>query len=193
MFEFECHDWKALRGRRQYDARRLLERLATSATGKEWNEALNLINFYSSDNGIPSEATQHVVACLIAVAIDSDGDKRSEILGLVEEFTCGLGIEAYTSEEMGWHVAAVRELGCALQIWVKLAESAPVPEATVCLQLLSYCSVYDPRLEPRVMRYFEVCRVARPELGDEIAALAVNSTDRKALLAAPNRWGVQLA
>lgn len=182
MWEIECHDWAALRGRRPYDVRQLLERVSSATDRKEWDQALQLINFYSSDNGIPSEATPDVVACLVAIAVRAHREKRSALLGLLEELTCGLGIEIYTPEQMAWHKAAVRELGLALHSWAQWAESEPIEEARVHLCLLSYCSVYVPALEARVERYFHRCLAARPELGDEIAALRTNASERKELL-----------
>lgn len=192
MWEFECHDWPALRGFRDpKNVRPYLERLADSTDEKEWQKTLNLLQVYASDLGLPSEATKDVVACLIAVVIRVEGKKRSELLGALEELTCGRGLEVYSAQQLECLRSAVSELALALHTWVYLAESASREDATLALQLLAYCAVYVEQLEPKVSQYFRLCAAARPELRDEISSLLVNADEvRQLLTARGNRVGI---
>lgn len=184
MWEFECHDWKALRG---FEAPRddvpvLLERLFGSSNEEEWQVALDLLESYASDLGLPSEALKDVVACLVAVATRTEGRKRSVLLGALAELTCGRGIEEYRPEQHTWLRAAVRELAYALHTWAQLAESAPAKDATHCIEILVYCAAYVPDLELKILRYIQLCATQRPELGEEISGLLATFNDIKRLL-----------
>ncbi len=184
MWEFECHDWSTLQGLGKLkDVRLLLGRVFGSTNEEEWKGALGLLEAYASDLGIPSEATKDVVACLVAIAIRAEGRKRSEVLGTLEELTCGRGVEEYSPQQLLWLRAAVRELSYAIHTWAQLAESASEEDAVLCVELLAYCAVYVPEVESKVMTYLQLCAAGRPELGEEISALLINLKSTKRLLA----------
>jgi len=183
MWEFVCHDWKTLQGfETPRDVPLLLERLFGSSDEEEWQGALGLLEAYASDLGLPSEATKDVVACLVAVAIRTEGRRRSAVLGTLEELTCGRGVEEYRPQQLTWLRAAVRELACALHTWAQLAESAPVEDAVLCVEILAYCAVHVPEVELKVLRYLQLCATERPELGEEVSALLANLNNVKRLL-----------
>ena len=183
MWEFEYHDWNGLQGfRSSKNVRLLLDRVLRSTDEKEWQTALNLVEIYASDLGVPSEATKDVVACLVAVAVRAQGQKRSAILGTLEELTCGRGVDEYTPQEVEWLRSSVHELAYALHTWAHLAESASIEDAVLAVDLLAYCAVYIPQVESKVLRYLQLCAVERPELAEEISALLANSEDVRRLL-----------
>lgn len=183
MWEFKCHDWKKLQGVETLnDVPLVLNRLMYSIDEVEWQGALRSLEAYASDLGIPSNATKAVVACLVAIAIRTEGQKRTEVLGTLEELTCGRGIEAYSLQQLAWLRGAVRELAGAFHLWAQLAESAPAEDAILCIQLLAYCAVNVPEVELRVLNYLEQCSNERPELGDDISALLINFNNVKELL-----------
>ncbi len=183
MLEFDCHDWSTLQGfRSSKNVRVLFQQIADSADEKEWQQALGHLESYASDQGIPSEATKGVVASLVAIAVSEGGRKRSAVLGTLEELTCGRGVEAYTSQQLGWLRASVQELACALHTWTHIVESAPTEDATLALEILAYCGVYVSQFDSRVQRYFQLCAIARPELREEISALLTNSAEIRSFL-----------
>jgi hypothetical protein len=183
MWELDCHDWMTLQAFRDpKDVPLALDRLVRSNSEEEWTRALVLLETYASDLGLPSESTKDVVACLVAIVIRTDGTKRSAILATLEELTCGRGIEEYNQEQLSWLRAAVRELAYALHTWAQLAESAPIADAILCLDLLAYCATFVPEVEMKVMRYFRLCAGQRPELGEELSALLADFNEAKQLL-----------
>jgi hypothetical protein len=183
MYEFNCHSWESLRGfESSKNIQSLLERVGNSSDEKEWQAALVLVEDYASDQGIPSEATAAVVACLVAVTIRTDGRKRSALLSTLEELTCGRGIAEYTDQEISWLRASVQELACALQTWSYLAESASEADAVFAVELISYCAVYVPSVESRAIMYLQLCERERPELREELAALEANADEVRQLL-----------
>jgi hypothetical protein len=173
--EYDCHDWSTLQAFRTLDARRLFDTLLGSSDDAEWDQTLYLLEAYSSNLlGTPSEATKDVVACLVATAVRMDGSRRLSILQLLDELTCGRGIDQYSTQQQIWLVRAVEELSNALHTWTHWAESSSMDDAVMCVQLLSYCAVYVPRLEQRITRYLVLCATARPELSEDISAVVAN-------------------
>jgi hypothetical protein len=188
MWEFEVHDWNTLRGFRDgKNISVLLRRISGAADAQEWDKALSLLEAYASDLGVPCEATKDVVACLVSITIRNEGEKRSAILGTLEELTCGRGVEVYTDEQLMWLRDAVRELSYALHAWVHLAAAGSLDDATLAIRLLAYCAVYTPQLEAKVLRYFTVCANERPDLVEELSAVLANAKEVKALLKARKR------
>ena len=112
MWEFKCHDWDTLQWaeKPKKEIPKLLEVVLDSDREEEWEIALGLLEAYASDLGVPSEATKDVVACLVAIVVRMEAKKRTVILGVLDELTCGRGIEAYSPQQMMWIRAAVREL-----------------------------------------------------------------------------------
>lgn len=190
MWEFECHDWKTLRGfGSDRDVPLLLERVLGSSNEEEWNSALQSLTFYASHSNATSEATKAVVACLVAIAIRTEGPKLSAVLGTLEEL-CAPSVdefEEYTPQELTWLREAGRELACALHTWAHLAETASTLDATYCVELLAYCATFVPELEAKVLKYLQLCRAARPELEEEISALLVNFNEMKRLFSERER------
>lgn len=185
MWEFECHDWDTLRGfEKPKDVPLLLEEVLRSSNSnqEEWRVALSLLEAYASDLGLPSEATKNVVACLVAVAIRAEGRKRSEILGLLAEVTCGRGIREYSPRQLTWLRAAGRELAYALHTWAQLAESSPAKDAISCAEILMHCAIYVPEVEPKVLKYLQLFAADRPELREEIFALLTTLDEVKQVL-----------
>ncbi len=185
MWEVECHDWDTLDGfERPKDVPRLLEKVLRSSNSnqEEWRVPLSLLEAYASDLGLPSEATKDVVACLVAVAIRSEGRKRSELLGLLAEVTSGRGVEEYNSCQLTWLRAAARELVYALHTWTQLAESSSAEDAVACAEILTNCAIYVSEIEPRVLKYLRLLAADRPELRDEIVALLATLNETKQVL-----------
>ncbi|MFO0553458.1 MAG: hypothetical protein U0271_34060 [Polyangiaceae bacterium] len=182
-WELECHNWLALRGFR--DGRppgALLETVRTAKDPAAAIAALELLESYASDLGLPCEATRSVVACLVGIATRCTGEIRSAILGTLEELTCGRGIEEYSPDELAWLVAACRELVYALHAWVEILETGDASDATLAATLLAYAANAVPEVEQRVLTYLRICSRERPALSDYLSALSENFQERKQLL-----------
>lgn len=173
MWEIDSHDWSSLHGVSgdSAKARSVLSKLLEASTDTEWTGALDWLEAYASDLGIPCEATPAVVSCLVAAAVRTDGAKRSAILGTIEELTCGRGIEAYTPQKLDWLRASVGELAACLHLWTHLAQTSSVRDAILCVALLAYCAKHVPGLDVRVRRYLELAEQERPELREDIVAI----------------------
>jgi hypothetical protein len=162
-----------------------MQSIAAATVEEEWEQALYLLEAYAGNLfGSPSEATKAVVACLVAIATRVGGKKRSAVLGLLDELSCGRGIDAYTADQRQWLCSAIEELAHGIHIWTSLAESGSLEDAVLCLQLLSYCAVYVPGLESRVTRYLDLCASSRVELREDISAVLTNQKEAKERLLA---------
>lgn len=173
MWEFRCFNWSAMRGvwGEPAMAPNFLEQVVTSTADGELARALDWLESYASDLGVPSEATSAVVSCLVGAAQVRSGVARLAIVETIEELSCGRGVDEYSSKQHKWLVATIGELSSGMHLWMHMGEHSSAREATLALQLLAYCAAYLPDLAARVWRYFELCEVARPELRDDIAAI----------------------
>ncbi len=192
MWEFECHEWDALQWNEKPKTpavvvRQLLGCILVSSDEEERKNALGLLEYYASDEGIPSEATSHVVACLVAIVACTDGQKRLAVLDLLEELTCGRWIEEYSPQKVTWLQQAVSELACALHTWACLAENSSAEEAVLAVYLLGNCARHVPHVEAKASRYLQLCAARRPELKEEISALLERSNQVKAVLREKSR------
>lgn len=111
MWEFARHEHSWAGMLRPGDAvPELLQIVALSADVAAWDKALSCLESAGSELGVPCAATPAQVACLVAVVPRSSGEKRSAIVSLVEELTCGRGFDSYSPEERTWMLQSRLEL-----------------------------------------------------------------------------------
>ena len=172
MWEADCYDWKSLDAYR--DAGRvpqLLKTILQSDDEAEWGAALSYLESCGSDLGVPCSVTPALVSCLGAVVLRVSDKKRSAVLSLLEELTCGRGAEQYSDAQKKWHREAAYELVLGLKLWVDIMETSSVEDAGQCVDLLAYCAEHVPAMGGRVRMYLKLCEARYPQLGDEIRAV----------------------
>ncbi|NUP11267.1 MAG: hypothetical protein HOW73_34915 [Polyangiaceae bacterium] len=179
FWELCRHDWDSFeveRGANQIP--RLLRTLLQSSDEAAWSFALARLELIGSDLGIPRAVTPALVSCLSAATLHLSGRKRSDVLSLLEELTCGRSAEGYSEDEQQWHRESVHELMLGMRIWVHLMETSSTEDATMCVDLLAYCAEHFPVLRVRVRTQLQLCAASRPELGAEIQAVSVYFSER---------------
>lgn len=172
MWEIECYEWDGFEAYR--DAGRVPQLLRTvllTDDEAEWVAALRYVESCGSDLGVPCSATPALVSCLVAITLRVNGKKRSAVLSLLEEMTCGRGAEQYSEAQKRWLGESVYELVLGLKMWVELMETSSVEDAEQCVDILAYCAEHVPALGGRVRKYLELCELRYPQLGDEIGAV----------------------
>lgn len=148
---------------------RLLATLdSTSCPEPEFQRALEYVESAVSDLGVPTSLVPRVTCRLIRSVLMLTGSRRTEVLSLAEELTCGRGSEGYTSNQVRWLAEARHELALGFHLWAHLAETSEPPEATICVDLLAYVAEAVPELRQRVTKVFRLLHQARPELVAEI-------------------------
>jgi hypothetical protein len=172
MFAFDLYDWKRMPGFR--DSGRvpeLLHLVDVSTDEGKWSDALTKLESCASDLGTPCALTPPLTGALMSLALRTTGAKRSSILSVVEELTCGRGAEAYTDEQKTWHRESVHELILGFNTVTFILETSTVEDAKLCVDLLAYCAEHFPPLRPRVRKYLAFCQERHPSLADEISAV----------------------
>ncbi|WP_129356277.1 hypothetical protein [Sorangium cellulosum] len=173
MWEFSCYDWG------KFDAHRdtsrvpqMLQVLLDSEHEGEWSSALSYLESCASDLGVPCCMTPATVSVLASIMIRVDGKKRSEILSLLEELTCGRGASEYSEAQKMWLRESVQELLLVFKNLVDVMERSSVEDAERCVDMLAYCAEHVPCMTGRVRKYLALCQERFPRLSDEIQAVS---------------------
>ncbi len=172
MWEVERYQWREFEAYR--DATRapeLLQIVLVSEVEQEWSSSLSYLEACASDLGAPCAMTPALVSCLVSAATRTNGKKRSAIVSVLEELTCGRGSEEYTEAQLAWLREATVELTYALKLWVDLLERSSPEDAEQCVDLLAYCAERVPEVAGRVAQYLTLAEVQHPQLRDEIHAV----------------------
>lgn len=167
------HDW-SLHADTFRDARRLSECLKVieeSDTAAEWDPALDYIESCCSDLGVPSSAVPPMVRMLSALVVTAGDAKRTAILSLLEELTCGRGIEIFTPAQRSRLAAARGELGSKFDLWVAWIEAPSEVDAIHCVDLVAYAAEADSALRKRATEALVLAKAKRPSLAPEVDAV----------------------
>lgn len=149
----------------------------SSSSEEDFQRAVFYLDSASADLGVPTSLAPPVVARLIKSLFALVGERRTLVLGEIEELTCGRHAETYSAAQRAWLHEARRELLLSLHVWLDLAEAGGTKEATLCIDLLSYVAESFHDFRPRVRQFFRWCREARPELAAEIDAVSAYFMD----------------
>ncbi|WP_437286062.1 hypothetical protein [Sorangium sp. So ce406] len=173
MWEFYCYDWGKFEAYR--DTSRvsvMLQAVLQSEDEGEWSSALSYLESCASDLGVPCSITPAMVGALASIMIRVDGKKRSGILLLLEELTCGRGASEYSEAQRVWLRESVQELVLVFKNLVDVMERSSVEDAELCVDMLAYCAEHVPEMACRVRKYLTLCQERFPQLSDEIQAVS---------------------
>jgi hypothetical protein len=178
MWEIESYDWSMFEAYRDPSRVPEMLRLVIDADdASEWNSALSYLEKCGADLGVPCSITPALVSCLVSIAFISSGQKLSDVLWLLEEFTCARGEANYTDAQKKWLNESVNELVFGLKRWVELMERSTIEDAELCVDMLAYCAERFPVLRGRVTKYLKMCQMRFPGLEAEISAVSAYFRD----------------
>ncbi|WP_438015515.1 hypothetical protein WMF18_32235 [Sorangium sp. So ce315] len=173
MWEFNSYDWGKFEANRDPSRiPQMLQVVLDSENENEWSSALYCLESCASDLGVPCSVTPATVSALASIMIRVDGKKRSKVLSLMEELTCGRDASEYSEAERMWLRESVQELLLVFKSLVDVMERSSVEDARHCVDMLAYCAEHVPGMAGRVRKYLALCQERFPELSDEIQAVS---------------------
>jgi hypothetical protein len=169
----DFYDWGKFDTHREtIRVRDSLELLIHSEDENHWGPALSYLEGCASDLGIPCSLTPALVDVFTSIVVSVGGRKRTEVLAVLEELTCGRGADEYSDAQRGWRSQAVREVALAFKSFVHIMATSSVEDAERCVDLLAYCAEEIPSLTERVRKYLARCEDRFPVLSEEIRAVS---------------------